>query len=223
MRVTDCRLTTIAAAVALLLPVGAFGQEGEQIPVLTLPRSIEVRVPGAYVRTSPSEQGARRGTLAFGARIRPLDLTNAGGCDSPWYRIGPEAWVCGEYVRPRSAEPDAPQLPVVEEGQLVPHSYGFARDDGARVFKTLEGKDVELGEMKFGDVFGELAVFANQPRSASIEAITQVTVLVVTRQHFEEDLGMSFWLGLFVKTMAERFREMSEKAVELERLLEEAG
>lgn len=121
----------------------SYGEEAGNAIELPLPRSIEVRVSGAYVRTSASPHGSRRGTLAYGARIRPLESVKAGGCERPWYRIGDEAWVCGESVARRGTEPDAPQLPVVEEGQVVPHSYGFAGADGARVYKTLEDAEYE--------------------------------------------------------------------------------
>ena len=116
---------------------------------LVLPRSIEVRVPGAYVRTSPSPQASKRGTLAFRARLEPLEIRQAGGCESPWYRIGPEAWVCGESIARRGTEPNAPQLPIVEDEAIVPLSYGFAGGDGARYYRTLEDAEYEEWDREF--------------------------------------------------------------------------
>jgi hypothetical protein len=116
---------------------------------LSLPRSIEVRVPGAYVRTSPSVQGSRRGTLSFGARLQPLEAREAEGCAAPWYRIGAEAWVCGEHVERSGAEPSARQLPFLEEGEIVPHRYAFAGPDGARFYRSVEDIEYEDWEREF--------------------------------------------------------------------------
>ncbi len=109
---------------------------------------------------------------------------------------------------------------IVREGDKGDEAYIVTRGR-CRVFTTFEGNLVDLGELTVGDVFGELSIFSDQPRAASIEALDQVTVIVVTRKHFEEDLGMSFWLGLFVKSLADRFLESSRKVVELEQLLED--
>ena len=63
-----------------------------------------------------------------------------------------------------------------------------------------------------GEVFGETAILTNKPRSASVEAVDNVTVAVVKSQYFEEELGTGTWLGPFVKALAERFREIALEA-----------
>lgn len=136
------RLIVASLAAALLWAAPARAE-------LSMPPSVEVRVPGAYVKTSPSPRGSRRGTLDFGARLRPLEIRRASGCESDWYRIGPEAWVCGEHLARRGTEPSARQLPQVEEGDLLPYSYGFARADGARLYQTLEDAEYEEWERDF--------------------------------------------------------------------------
>jgi serine/threonine-protein kinase len=62
-----------------------------------------------------------------------------------------------------------------------------------------------------GDVFGETAVLSDLPRTATVEAIGTVTVLVVTRAALEEGLGPDTWLGSLVKALALRFRELDER------------
>lgn len=71
------------------------------------------------------------------------------------------------------------------------------------------------------EVFGETSVFSQQHRTASVEAVDRVTVIEITRTHFEEDLGMGFWMGLFVRALAERFQEKEQRVLELERELAE--
>ena len=81
-----------------------------------------------------------------------------------------------------------------------------------------DGEDsMTLNEIGVGDVFGELAVFAGQPRTATVRALTEVTVMVLEDRHFKEDLGMSFWLGVVVKALAERFVETCEELLELKK------
>jgi len=116
----------------------------------------------------------------------------------------------------------APGELVVREGEHGDEAY-IVTTGRCRVFRDVDGKRIDLGEIGVGDVFGELAVFADQPRSATVEAIEPVTAMVVTRRHFEEDLGMSFWLGLFVKTLAQRFLACSDRLIDLERALEAKG
>lgn len=57
-----------------------------------------------------------------------------------------------------------------------------------------------------GDVFGETAIFASAPRSASVIALTDVSAVVVERSVLD-GLTQSSWLGLFVKALADRFLE----------------
>ena len=62
-----------------------------------------------------------------------------------------------------------------------------------------------------GDVFGETAILSRTPRTATVEAIDEVTVKIVTRALIEERLGRNTWLGRFVLALADRFREVDEQ------------
>ena len=75
-----------------------------------------------------------------------------------------------------------------------------------------DGKSVVLRQLGPGDVFGETAVFSDEPRSASVEAIETVVVRVVTRETLSDALGLQTWTGEFIKTLAERFREVDQRA-----------
>lgn len=109
---------------------------------------------------------------------------------------------------------------IVKEEQ--PGDEAFVITVGrCRVTKLVDGKRKVLEEIGVGDVFGEIAVFTNRPRAATVEAIDQVTVKVITQANFEEDLGMSFWLGLFAKALGERLLEANKKIFELERKLKQ--
>lgn len=85
------------------------------------------------------------------------------------------------------------------------------------VAKTLDGQRHELRRLGPGSVFGETAIFSGQARTATVEAIDDVTVRIVTRALIDEQLGMNTWLGRFVLALAERFRETDEKLTQLTR------
>lgn len=103
---------------------------------------------------------------------------------------------------------------LVKEGELADSAYIIVKGR-CQVFKTINGKRENLRILKIGDVFGETAVFAESNRTASVEAIEDVTVMQVTRQTLARDLGLGHWMSIFVKALANRFLE---KEAELEGL-----
>ena len=100
---------------------------------------------------------------------------------------------------------------IVREGEHGDEAY-IIKAGECRAFKTAGGEKVELRIMRTGEVFGETAILTDSPRSASVEAINNVTVAVIKGRHFEEELGTGTWLGPFIRTLAERFREADHKA-----------
>jgi serine/threonine-protein kinase len=109
----------------------------------------------------------------------------------------------------------APGSLILREGQNGRDAYVIIQGH-CQVFKTIAGRKLVLRQMGPGDVFGETAVFTSQPRSASVEALDEVGALVITREELEHGLGMSHWLTPFVRTLAERFREVDTRRAELE-------
>jgi serine/threonine-protein kinase len=83
---------------------------------------------------------------------------------------------------------------------------------GTCVAYTRDGdRELVLREMGPGDVYGETAVFAQKPRSASVRAVSDVEVMVVTSEMLSSALGLNQWMGLFVKALAERFLDVDER------------
>jgi serine/threonine protein kinase len=101
---------------------------------------------------------------------------------------------------------------IVREGEHGDEAF-IIKAGECRAFKTVDGEKVELRIMGVGEVFGETAILTDSPRSASVEAVTNVTVAVIKGRHFEEELGTSTWIAPFIRTLAERFREVDQKAV----------
>jgi CRP-like cAMP-binding protein len=79
------------------------------------------------------------------------------------------------------------------------------------VWKTVGGERTVLRELSAGSVFGETAALAGGTRTATVAAVDDVVVRVVTRQLLEENLGLDSWFGAFVVTLADRFREVDDQ------------
>lgn len=99
---------------------------------------------------------------------------------------------------------------IVREG--APADAAYIITSGTCEVRKVDskGNTVVLRRMTVGDVFGETAIFANAPRSATVVALDDVSAVVVERTALEHLLRSS-WLGLFVKSLADRFLELDAR------------
>ncbi|MEM8931541.1 MAG: serine/threonine-protein kinase [Acidobacteriota bacterium] len=102
---------------------------------------------------------------------------------------------------------------IITEGDEGDAAY-IIKQGRCRVLKRRGGRDVEVRRMGVGDVFGETAIFSASRRSATVEAIDDVEVTVVTSDILTQGLGLNSWMGDFVKALASRFREVDERLTE---------
>jgi len=93
---------------------------------------------------------------------------------------------------------------IITEGEAGDSAFIIQRGY-CRVYKFVAGEMRALADLGPGDVFGETAVFADAPRMATVQAISEVTVQVVTKDVFTKDLGVASSMGSFVKALATRF------------------
>jgi CRP-like cAMP-binding protein len=85
-----------------------------------------------------------------------------------------------------------------------------------RVFKTVEGQKVPIRILHPGEVFGEIAVLTAGKRTASVEAVERLCLLVIKQSDFGDTLGMRPLLATFMRTLAKRFAEKDAKLTALE-------
>jgi serine/threonine-protein kinase len=112
----------------------------------------------------------------------------------------------------------APGTAIVREGD--PGEEAFIITTGTCVVSKRDGQapgnqqeqQRELGRLGPGDVFGETAILSRTARTATVTAIDEVTVKIVTRGLIEERLGPSTWLGRFVLALADRYREADARS-----------
>jgi eukaryotic-like serine/threonine-protein kinase len=67
--------------------------------------------------------------------------------------------------------------------------------------------DTVVRDVSKGEVFGELGLVAAGVRTADVVAVTDLTVMVVSRAALAAELGQDSWLSVVVQSLAERFRE----------------
>ena len=104
----------------------------------------------------------------------------------------------------------APGTRVVTEGEPGEAAYIIVAGR-CEVFREVDGRRVSLRVLGPGEVFGETAVFTEKPRTASVDAIEELTVMRVTRELLMEQIGLFSHAGAFVRTLAERFRQVDAR------------
>ncbi len=101
---------------------------------------------------------------------------------------------------------------IVREGDRAEAAYIITA--GTCEVRKVDPKDPSryqvLRVLQAGEVFGETAIFADAPRSASVIALDDVSAVVVERTALDS-LVASSWLGLFVKALADRFLDVDAR------------
>lgn len=74
---------------------------------------------------------------------------------------------------------------IFREGQRGDEAY-LVQKGAVRIFKTVNGKRIILGQCKPFQVFGELALLDDGPRMAAAEASEDTTVLVLSKARIRD-------------------------------------
>jgi serine/threonine-protein kinase len=101
----------------------------------------------------------------------------------------------------------APRSRIITEGEAEEAAYVIVRGR-CELSRTIFGQKRVLQHLGPGDVFGETALVVSTRRTATVEAIDAVTVLVVRRSDLEDELGRETWVWALLKALAKRFVEL---------------
>jgi serine/threonine protein kinase len=103
---------------------------------------------------------------------------------------------------------------IVREGDKGDSAYIIVSGK-CDVLKIIDGAVSVMQRLTPGDVFGEMAVLTEGARTATVLAVEDTTVLVVTRKVFEAELNaIKPWMRSVTTTLAQRFRDLySQKRV----------
>jgi serine/threonine-protein kinase len=107
-------------------------------------------------------------------------------------------WFDTRRVRPGEA--------VVAEGEPGSSAY-MIQSGNCDVYKTIQGERRLVRRLGPGDVFGEAAIFAGGARTATIVAVDEVTLRVVTGDALNRELDQNPILAAFVRSLANLFKE----------------
>lgn len=107
---------------------------------------------------------------------------------------------------------------LIQENQISRKLY-ILRKGKVRVFKEYLNKKIVLAILKPGEIFGELSFFDAKPRSASVEAIDDITVDCIDGENLHSEIEqLPPWTRLIFLSVAKRFRELDQKIVAYESL-----
>jgi len=86
------------------------------------------------------------------------------------------------------------------------------QDGKVKITKVVNGEEVTLAVLKKGDMFGEMALLENKPRSASAVADEECRLMTVNRQNFDQMVSTQAQLiAKLTTTLAERLWSMSRQ------------
>ncbi|MDH7499828.1 MAG: cyclic nucleotide-binding domain-containing protein [candidate division NC10 bacterium] len=86
---------------------------------------------------------------------------------------------------------------ICREGEPGDAFY-IIRSGAVVVFTTREGKEKRLNELYRGDVFGEMALLTGEPRSATVRALVDVDLLLLSKPSFEEIIRQYPLVNIFL-------------------------
>lgn len=125
--------------------------------------------------------------------------------------VGGALWAFLEGIEDLQIERYAPGETIVREGDAGDRAFIIAAGR-CEVYTDAQGVRQVLRELRPGDVFGEMAILSGGFRIASVAAVTNVELEIVTKEALTDGLGINTWLGRFVTTLAERFKDADRRA-----------
>lgn len=103
---------------------------------------------------------------------------------------------------------------IFKEGEPGDRAY-IVEKGMIEIFKLVDGKEIVLGTINKGGIFGEMALIDNAPRMAGARAVQQTTLVIISRDTFEMKLAKAdpFVRGLiniFVKNLRRMGQELAK-------------
>lgn len=104
---------------------------------------------------------------------------------------------------------------IIEEGSRGTAAYIISAGK-VQVFRTKDGVKVPLAVLGENQIFGEMGMLDDRPRSASVEALEDTEAVVVGPDDFAALSSSDPQLFMFIlKTIFERLRNANQKVMEL--------
>ena len=100
---------------------------------------------------------------------------------------------------------------IVRQGEMGKSMY-VIQDGKVEVVAEHDGEEIRLRELGKNDFFGEMAIFENEVRTATVRAVGEARVLTIDKKNFlrgiHEDPSLAFRI---VETMSHRIRDLTDR------------
>lgn len=109
---------------------------------------------------------------------------------------------------------------LIEEDKISRKLF-ILRSGKARVFRMHMGTKVTLAILGEGEIIGEMGFFGANTRSASVEAMTDLSSIVIDDEQAKKQMeNLPSWVTPLLRTTFNRFRLMDLKLAQLQNLYE---
>lgn len=99
----------------------------------------------------------------------------------------------------------------IHEGERGNCAYQIL-DGQVQVYRTYENQEHHVAYLGPGEMIGELAIFSQAPRSASVRAVSPTTVYVIGEDEIMAELEkLNPWVGRMIHSLSSRFLEQIEQ------------
>ncbi|MRG73553.1 cyclic nucleotide-binding domain-containing protein [Alphaproteobacteria bacterium HT1-32] len=108
---------------------------------------------------------------------------------------------------------------IFNEGETGTRAF-LIKEGEVEIRKQLGNREILLGTIQKGSIFGEMALIDDQPRSASAVAVRDTTVIIISRDVLQGKLASAdpFVRGL-LNIFVRNLRTMTKRMSALERQL----
>jgi CRP/FNR family cyclic AMP-dependent transcriptional regulator len=107
-----------------------------------------------------------------------------------------------------------PGEPVIKEGSKGTSAF-IILSGAVEVLKKSGDRDIPVATLGEGQVFGEMGLIEDRPRSATIKAMTELRLRMISREGFNELLKKKPSVLIpIIKSLFERLRQASEMLAE---------
>lgn len=97
------------------------------------------------------------------------------------------------------------------EGEIPDNMY-VIKTGGFDIIKKIDGNDVVVSQAKEGQLIGEMALFDLKPRSATIKANQDSSVVVLPYVNLLDQMDkLPSWVKIVMRTLADNLRTTTEK------------
>lgn len=102
---------------------------------------------------------------------------------------------------------------IIKEGDNQAQAY-LIQSGTVGVFTIRDGKKIELAVLGKGEIVGEMALISDVVRSASVEALEDCNLILISRTEFEDRLKASDRaIQAMVKMLSKRVAEANDSSI----------